>query len=286
MPQPILPDVTPDRLIARLINFYGSVRGLLAAKPNWDTEVKVSMELPTDISKQPITFVESRRNFAQSARYHMEWTSYLSSARGCHRVAHLSDRASVSIPILVPLWPDVCEVKNPLVAGQRLITSGRFPARYSAVWIITDEDFTSWELVIISALDLPNSALRLPVGGVTRAYPAGTRPTRCWWGDWKNNPSPKRSRMKPLTSPSRSKRTRIFRRRSPQPPLCYAWWAPTSRTFQTAYLWDITPNHARPLDWTEMPDIVYEEVGFLRAGTTAGVRSPHSARTGTGVLPG
>lgn len=263
MPQPILPDVTPDRLIARLINFYGSVRGLLAAKPNWDTEVKVSMDLPTDISKQPITFVESRRNFAQSARYHMEWTSYLSSARDATELRIFLLRIR-GIPIIVPLWPDVCEVKNPLVAGQRLITLVDLPARYSALWIITDEDFTSWELVIISALDLPNSALRLPVGGVTRAYPAGTLAYPMLVGRLEEQPQPEAITDETADFAFKIKEDSDFTARiSPASSVLRRVGANIPQ-FQTAYLWDVTPNHSRPLDWTEMPTVVYEEVGFLR----------------------
>ena len=35
-------------------------------------------------------------------------------------------------------------------------------------------------------------------------------------------------------------------------------------SFSALPLWDIAPNFSRPLDWTEMPDVFYQQVGFLR----------------------
>ena len=64
-------------MIAQIITYNAVNTGLLVAQPNWDSEVTVTLELPTDVSKEPITFNESRRNFAAYSRYSMKWTSYL-----------------------------------------------------------------------------------------------------------------------------------------------------------------------------------------------------------------
>ena len=34
--------------------------------------------------------------------------------------------------------------------------------------------------------------------------------------------------------------------------------------FSTTPKWDVAPNFSRPLDWTELPDVIYESIGFLR----------------------
>ena len=263
MPQPLPPQSDPQRVIARIVNFYGTQVGLLAAQPNWETEIKVSMELPTDVSKEPITFSESRRNFAQSARYKMEWTSYLSSAADATELRIFLTRI-YELPILVPLWPDVCELKAPLTAGARLLLLSDLPARYSAAWIITDENFTTWEFIIISTLDTVNSLIRLPVGGVHNAYPAGTRLYPLLVGRLEERPQPEAITDETLEVGFKIKENSNFSARVTPATATIQRVGANIPTFATTPLWNITPNHARPLDWTEMPDIVYQEVGFLR----------------------
>jgi hypothetical protein len=261
MAQPI-PSV-PTRVIARIVNFYGTQVGLLAAPPNWDTEIKVSMELPTDVSKQPITFSESRRNFAQSARYKMEWTSYLSSAADATELRIFLTRIR-ELPILVPLWPDVCELKTAVVAGTRSLPLIDLPARYSAGWIITDEAFTTWEFLIISSLDLVNSILGLPAGGVHQAYPAGSRLYPLMLGRLEERPQPEAITDETADVAFKMKESTDFSGRITPVASRLNLVGGNIPTFQLLPKWDVTPNHVRPLDWTEMPDIVYEQVGFLR----------------------
>ena len=173
MPTPLPPQSVPQRLIARIITVNGVQFGLLAAQPNWATEIKVKLELPTDVSKEAITMQESRRNFAQSARYKMEWTSYLPSARDATELRIFLTRI-YEIPILVPLWPDVCELAANAVAGQRVLNLVDLPARFGSTWIVTDETFTTWDVVAVSTLDIVNQQIHLTTFGITRAYPKGT----------------------------------------------------------------------------------------------------------------
>jgi hypothetical protein len=81
------------------------------AEPNWETEVSVSLELPIDIAKEPITFNESRRAFAQSARYTMKWRAYLPTAQDATELRIFLTRIRGE-SFLVPLWPDACEIQN------------------------------------------------------------------------------------------------------------------------------------------------------------------------------
>jgi hypothetical protein len=136
-------------MIGRIITFSGSEFGLLMAQPNWDTEVKITLTLPTDVEKQPITFAESRRNFAASSRYTMEWTSYLSNAADATELRIFLTRVRGE-SIIVPLWPDGCEIQTAATAGATSITLLDLPVRSGATWIIANDDFSVWELVVIS----------------------------------------------------------------------------------------------------------------------------------------
>jgi hypothetical protein len=136
-------------MIARIITFGGAQYGLLAAAPNWDTEVTVTLELPTDVSKEPITLQESRRAFAQSARYKMTWSSYLSNAADATELRLFLTRIRGE-SIFVPLWPDVCEIVPALTAGATVFGLVDLPVRFGVNWIIASQDFSLWEIVTVA----------------------------------------------------------------------------------------------------------------------------------------
>ena len=128
-------------MIAQLVNFNGAQAAMLAARPNWDTPIKLTLDLPSDVEKQAITFLESRRNFAKSARYTFEWRCYLSNAADATELRILLTRLRGE-SVIVPLWTDVCELQNPITQGQSSWTLYDIPARGGVTWVITDETFT------------------------------------------------------------------------------------------------------------------------------------------------
>ena len=262
VPLPPNPPST-GHLVARIITFSGAQTGLLAAVPNWDTEIKISLELPTDVSKEAITFTESRRNFAQSARYTMNWKSYLASPADATELRIFLTRIRGE-GILVPLWPDVCEVQNPVPQGGRSIVLVDLPVRFGAGWILTNEDFSTWEIIIVSSLNLTTRTLTLPTSGVTRDYPAGTLAYPLILGRLEERPKPEAITDETLDVEFKIREDSTFPARIIPATSLIELVGTNIPAFAAIPKWTVAPNHSRPLDWTEMPDIVYEQVGFLR----------------------
>jgi hypothetical protein len=250
-------------MIARIITFQGAQYGLLAAPPNWDTEVKVSLELPTDISKEPITLNESRRAFAQSARYKMNWTSYLSNAADATELRLFFSRIR-SESIFVPLWPDVCEIVPALTVGATLFGLVDLPVRFGINWIIANEDFTKWEIVTVSSINQSTRVMRLAIG-VTQAWPSGSQLYPLLLGRLDDDrPRPEAITDETLEVELTVKENSQFSARVSPATIPLPVVGPQIPAFSTTRKWDVAPNHVRPLDWTEMPDIIYEQIGFLR----------------------
>jgi hypothetical protein len=249
-------------MYTRIITLGSAQYGLLAAPPNWDTEVKINLELPTDVSKEPITFTESRRTFAASARYKMSWTSYLPSAAEATDLRIFLTRIR-SEGILVPLWPDVCELKSNIVKGATFLPLVDTPARFGTRWIITDEEFSSWEIINIASLNLQTKAIQLSIG-VTRAYVAGTVLYPLLLGRLDERPKPEAITDETAEAEFVIKENSAFASRISPASSSIRLVGNNIAAFAAAPLWTVMPNHSRPLDWTEMPDVVYEHVGFLR----------------------
>ena len=249
-------------MIARIVTIQGAQYGLLAASPNWEREVKVSLELPTDVSKEPITFNESRRNFAQSARYRMTWTSYLATAADSTELRLFLTRIRGET-LAVPMWPDACEALNALVIGQTLITLVDLPVRYGTIWIVAKEDFSTYEFVNVVSIDSTTKMMRLQIG-LTRAYAAGARLYPLLFGKFEERPTPEAITDECLEAEFTVKENSAFAMRLSPATIALPVVGPHIPSFSTTRKWDIIPNHSRPVDWTEMPDVVYEHVGFLR----------------------
>jgi hypothetical protein len=249
-------------MIARIITYANAQLGLLAAQPNWETEIKVSLELPTDVSKEPITFSESRRNFAQSARYRMEWTSYISNSADSTELRLFLNRVR-EVPIIAPLWPDVCELQSNAPIHATHLTLADLPAREGVFWIVTDENFTQWEIVQRASLDLTTKVMVLSVG-LSRAYPAGTRLYPIILGRLEDRPQAEAITDETMELSFKIKESSNFAARITPVTSAMQIVGTNIPEFATALKWTVTPNHSRPMDWTEMPDIIYEQVGFLR----------------------
>jgi hypothetical protein len=138
------------------------------------------------------------------------------------------------------------------------------PARWGAGWIITDENFTSWEILAVSSLDLALKQIHLPAGGVSQAYPKGTLLYPLIFGRLEERPKPEAITDEALEIEFKIKENSAFAVRLTPASSTLQTVGNHIPEFQTAYKWTVTPNHSRPLDWTEMPDVVYEHVGFLR----------------------
>src|SRR5262252_1520277 len=250
-------------MIAQVITYQNATTGLLCAQPNWETAVKVSLEIPTDISKQPITFTESRRNFAQSARYSMIWKAYLPTAASATELRIFLARIRGE-PLAVPMWTDACELDTVVAIGATTVFTLDAPVRYGTPWIIANSDFSVYEIVSVSALTAVSGHFQLTVSATTKAWNVGDRMWPLLFGRFADRPKPESITDESFEVELHVQENSDFSKRLST----IAGSLPTVGShipaFSSTPLWNTTPNFVRPLDWTEMPDVTYELIGFLR----------------------
>jgi len=251
-------------MIARIITWQAAQYGLLVAPPNWDTEVKVSLELPTDVAKQPITFAESRRNFAQSARYKMGWRCYISDAASATELRLFLTRIRGE-QVLCPLWPDACETATDAIAGATSFTTWDRPVRSGSSWLVAAQDFSAWEIVTVTGIVAAGSQWTISVSpGAVNAWPAGTLFYPLLVGRLDQKPQPEAITDETLEADLAIKESSDFPYRVTTTAVALSTVGANIPGFSSLLKWDVAPNFSRPLDWTEMPDVVYQQVGFLR----------------------
>jgi len=248
-------------MIGQIITYSGGTYGLLVAPPNWQTEVKVTLELPTDVSKEPITFQESRRNFAQSARYKLAYSTYTTNAADSQELRIFLTRLRGE-SMFVPMWPDACEILNAVTAGSTSITLYDLPVRYGTTWIIGASDFSTYEIVTVSNLNLSTNIAT--VSALANSWAAGTLMYPLLLGRFEERPQPTAFSDETAETPFKIKENSQFAYRLTPATVTLPTVGSNIPAFSALPKWDIYPNYVRPLDWTEMPDVVYEQVGFLR----------------------
>ena len=250
-------------MIAQIITWSSTQVGLLVAPPNWASEVKISLELPTDVSKEPITFAESRRNFAQSARYKMTWTSYLAAASDATELRIFLTRVRGE-SILAPLWPDVCETTANASIGATSFTTWDRPVRSGSNWLIASADFSTWEIVTVSSITGSAGAWTITTSAAANAWPAGTFFYPLVLGRLDERPQPDAITDETFETSFTIRETSDFPYRITTTSVTLSTIGSNIPAFSSILKWDVAPNFSRPLDWTEMPDVIYEQVGFLR----------------------
>jgi hypothetical protein len=250
-------------MIARIITFQSAQAGLLAAQPNWDTQIKIDLELPTTVAKEQITFAESRRNFAQTARYKMTWQSYLNNAADAAELRIFLARIRAE-PVLVPLWPDVCELLNACLVGATTLTLFDRPIRSGTYWIIANSDFSTYEILTTSGITGSAGNWSLATSATVNAWPAGTFIYPLIIGRLEERPQPEAITDEALDTSFVVKESSDYPYRLTTTSVTLSTIGANIPQFSSTLKWDVWPNSSRPLDWTEMPDVAYETVGFLR----------------------
>jgi hypothetical protein len=250
-------------MIARIVNVQGTQMGLLAAQPNWATQIKVTLELPTDVSKEAITFNESRRNFAQSARYSLAYQCYLNNAADATELRLFLSRIRSEM-VAVPMWTDACETARAHGPGNTNILLVDLPARFGSTWIITTDDFSTFEFVTVQSLNTNNNMIAHLLVGLTHTYAAGCKMYPLLFGKFEERPKPEAITDEALDVGFKIKENSAFALRLSPTPVALPVVGSHIASFASTRKWDLIPNWSRPLDWTEMPDVVYEQVGFLR----------------------
>jgi len=251
-------------MIARIITFQSQQVGLLVAQPNWESEIKLTLDLPTDVAKKPITFAESRRNFAQSARYKMTWRSYLSNAADATELRIFLTRVRGE-SILAPLWTDACEIATNASAGATSFTTLDRPVRSGSFWIVSNSDFSTYEIVTVTGITGSAGAWTIALSaGAVNAWAAGTQLFPLILGRLDERPQPEQITDEAFESDFTLKESSDYSYRVTTTAVTLSTVGSNIATFSSLLKWDVAPNFSQPLDWTEMPDVIYEQVGFLR----------------------
>jgi hypothetical protein len=252
-------------MIARIITWQSTQVGLLVAPPEWGAGVKIELEIPTDVSKQPITFAESRRTFAQSARYKMTWKSYLPDAASATELRLFLTRVR-SESVLAPLWPDVCELATATLAGATSFTTWDNPVRSGSNWLVAAPDFSVWEIVAVTGIVASGGQWTISVSpGAVNPWPVGTFLFPLMLGRLEKRPQPEAITDESLEAEFVMKESSDYPYVVSTTPVALTLVGGNIPSFSALPLWDIAPNFSKPLDWTEMPDVFYQQVGFLRS---------------------
>jgi hypothetical protein len=250
-------------MIGQIVLINGAETALLTAQPNWESEVSILLELPTDVARQPITLKESRRNFAQSARYTMGWKAYLPTTKDAEELRIFLTRIRGE-PVAVPIWPDQCSLNVDVTHGSTILPLYDLPVRWGTVWIIANSDFSLWEIVSVAGINFTTGVMTLAIGThlTWTAATASLYPVMI--GRLTDRPKPESITDEALEVDLKVKETSAFLYRlSPQSGTLSTVGA-NIPTFRTTPLFTSVPNFAKPLDWTELPDVIYETVGFQR----------------------
>lgn len=251
-------------MIAQIVTLGQNQVGLLAAQPDWSAEVVVSLDIPTDVTRAPITLKESRRNFAQSARYTLSWRSYMSNTKDAEELRIFCTRVRGEL-LAVPMWPDMCSVQTDIIRGSTHITLVDLPARYGAAWIIANDDFSLWEIVSVSQINYNTRVVTLSVG-TRKAWTASTTTMYpLMFGRFSDRPKPELLSDETFEVDLKVKETSAFALRlGPQNVGTIPTVGSHIPHFQATPLFTTPPNFNKPTDWTEQPDIFYQQVGFQR----------------------
>lgn len=243
------------------IDYGGETIALLLAQPNWAQPVTLELSLPfTDITKG-ISARESRKVFGLSSRYSFAYSVWLPDTETCTDFRLWINRLKGET-LAVPLWTDQIILSASSTAGATSLTkSALMPARYGAEWIIVSPDFSTFEIVTVSAINSTTVTLASP--GTTLSWPANTKMFPLLFGKFSDRP--KAQAVTPEKSQvdfSIQENSPWIRRINPTTGVIPVVGAGIP-AFSTKRLWDISPNYERPLDDTEV-DIAYKAIGFLR----------------------
>ncbi len=253
-------------MIAQIISYAGTgigtpveQLGLLLARPDWSSDLKVELQLPTDVARAPISTRESRRSFAQSARYSIQWRAYLDNAADATELRIFLTRLKGEM-VAAPMWTDGVEIATNVAAQVGTIPTLDTPVRSGLEWIILANDNSAYEIVTVNSMD-PTRITLSPWS--TKAWPAGTMMFPLIFGRLSERPRAEAITDETLEVDLKVQENSPFARRLNP----YAGSLPITGLgipgFALTPIWNIAPHWSRPLDWTET-DIAYYKLGFGR----------------------
>jgi hypothetical protein len=245
----------------KFINYGGETVALCLALPNWQANLKVTIDLSEIVNiTDALSAKETRERFGKSGRYHFEYEILTGDAAHTNAVRLWLQRLKGET-VAVPLWTDGVEIYSAAAIAATVINkTPDNPVQYGSEWIIVNQDASVYEIVTVNSVDLLHVNL---AAGTTLAWPAGTMMFPLLFGLVAERPKIKAETDEIISGTiSFDENSTYARRLNP-----YAAAIPvvgaSIAAFSTKPLFNIRPQFVDPIDTTEV-DILESHIGFLR----------------------
>ena len=244
------------------VTFNGQSSLLVLAEPEWQTAPKVTLTTPGDVAAANYG-QESRRAFAKSLRYTLEYTPQTETLAQSTAIRQALN-VYRSQPVVCPLWTDAVQMAVNQVNGSTLLpvaASPGLPARSGTNWIVVNLDTQAFEFISVSSVDAAGLHLS---AGTAFAWPAGTLAYPLLVGRLDPRPT-----LSPITDQTFSGAFTVVEDSSYD----YALWpnAPAPGLIGASVpemanvpLWTVPPDWQEPSDVTEADQITDDSLGFGR----------------------
>lgn len=256
-------------MIAQFINYTGILGaetiGLCLVQPNRVQQPKKTLSFPSDVSRLAPSKKESRRTFANSARYQTTYLATLRTAADLTEFRLFLNQLKTQT-VAVPLWDDGCQLTAAANIAALTLATDQHPACSGAEWIIVSPDFLTYEIVTTDTIGA--NTVHVPAG-IANNWPIGSLLYPLLFGRLVDRPE-----LDDIT-PSRGTFPLTFKEDSPYARRLNQWNATiatvgaqvTQTGLSALPLWTLEPRWERVLDRTEI-DTIFEEIGFTRQEAT------------------
>jgi hypothetical protein len=243
----------------KFVDYNSETIALCLTPPDWAREVKVELNIPTDVAKG-ISARESRRSFAQSARYTLEYQLDSADAKASTEMRIGLQRLKGET-VAVPMWTDQCELSAAKNAGSTVLQkTADMPVRYGAEWILLNDAGTVFEIVVVTAIDATEIHL---AAGTAFAWPANTLIFPLLFGRLSERPKFEGITDEILEGTVKFQENSPFARRLNPTAGAIPTVGANITAFSAMKLFAVQPNWDKPIDTTEV-DILYRTIGFGR----------------------
>jgi hypothetical protein len=254
-------------MIAQFITWNGETIALCLAQPNLASKLEITATLPTDVAWHPIAKDESRRVFAGASRYQQKYKTTLRTAADCTEFRLWLNRLKDEL-VAVPVWSDRCTLATDAAAGVGTMLLADHPARAGQYWIVTNSDFSAYEILQVTSISSGPPHFVLLTGNTTLAWSVadGAAMFPLMFGRLTERPELTSSTPERASCDLTFKENSVFARRLNPYASTITPVGSNIANLSTLPLWDIEPNWTRVLDRTEV-QIIYELLAFGRVET-------------------
>lgn len=241
------------------INYAGEDIALLLAVHNWTHDLKVTPSLPAEVQRA-ISNRESRRNYARSFRYALEYAIDTFDAKETTDLKLWLLRLKGET-VAVPMWPDYVEITGSFNAGATSLPIAYGPpVRYGAEWIILSNDTNTYEIVTVDAIDDSTVTLH---SATTLNWPSGTLMFPLLFGRLSESPKWDNETDEMVSGAIKVEDDSPFARRLAAYPGAVPTVGANIAEFSTMPLWTFRPERTKLLSYSETT-VLAKQFGYLR----------------------